>query len=853
MGNRRMKNRRRALACWLSFQLMLCMPGMPACAETRDLCPEAPEEEAVFPEEMQADCPEEEAPFSGGMVFVFELNPENGEPGADNPDRAEETVPAETAERIDPVQSPEEALFSGAEAEAAVTEPLAEQAAAEEALLSEAAAETAVTEPLAEQAAAEEEMAAEEANRADPEAPEEWAMETEPLSAAEELLSDGNPEDGEEPEDETPGDGEPEDSTESPVIYGLSVKPLETNERYSSLSFYFESEGKEYRCFVTGLETGGDTEPADYEKLAREIAGSFLSGERFVLSGETSQEEYGLALDLIDAEKKWQNDTRDRNICWAASAADMLELTGWNTGENEDEAFSDFRENFSDLGGYQAAGISWYLNGVNTEQYITVSGNIAYREMTSGAAQQLKPGTGGYWKDYAAGEVAQSVSAYENAEDLLLSAAEKLEEGYGVGLGTYLYQNGTYLKSGHALSVFGHILQVIDQAVDRIRGLFISDSDNSAFQPEGEAEERPDTYTLYRTAPAGSGENAPLQLENYSDAGRQTVIGSVTTLEPLASAAEKKETEGTGDAGSTPNLIPESLQVLDPEGMKLPETEAGTAFTLETELANRSYAGLPEDAVIQYMITVYRDGVPVETLEYDVASEGIRPNRSVSGRAEVTLEEEGEYTFGVEILGIYGGDGGKLPEAYTRDNRYQRLSEKLRVVPRSGEEQPADGQPDGSGDSGENPAEDEPTPDMPAETERPAEDRPAETEQPADGPAELSGEEVSADRTPEADRRQPAGSRSRAAKIYELTVVLATDTEYRLDFEAKASSPADFRMLRNRDTGTEVEREAYAVTAGETGFSITFTDGFIRSLRPGRNSFILYGVNEQILIRILIL
>ncbi len=112
-------------------------------------------------------------------------------------------------------------------------------------------------------------------------------------------------------------------------ITGLSLTSVETNDNYSTLSFSFTSGNDEYSCLVTGL---GEIETAEStieacERLAQTIVSCFLSGEVFTLPDQTAQEQFGLSLNLIDAEK---NDMfgSDRNICWAASASDMLEYAG---------------------------------------------------------------------------------------------------------------------------------------------------------------------------------------------------------------------------------------------------------------------------------------------------------------------------------------------------------------------------------------------------------------------------------------------------------------------------------------------------------------------------------------------
>ena len=586
----------------------------------------------------------------------------------------------------------------------------------------------------------------------------------------------------------------PETGPTAPVakISGLSVMPIETNPDYRQMSFSFSCEGKEYECFVTGLKETGDCPADGYARLAREITGCFLLGETFKLSTETAEESFGLHLDLIDAEKISLTAKGDKEICWAASAADMLEFAGWNIGEDEDEAMKLFRESFSDNGGYQSAGISWYLDGVNTEQFISTSGKIVYVEMDVGAAQQLEPGTGGYWKEYAAAELAPEPGAYEDVSRQLTEGMEKLKEGYGVGTGVYYYRDGMLQRGGHALTVFGFINEVIER-LSSLRAMFIADSDNDVQGRTDAPEDRPDTYTMYPVSPYEPASS--VQLEGYSPS-RETVIGTVFTLAPLEQAKESRETEGTGDGTKNVNLIPAALRLQDEDGVSIREIGEKSEVMLETDFQNVSYAALPEGACVRYEIDVFREGALVKTLTRTVMPDELRPMRGFSDRASVLLEESGEYSFRCRITAILDANGTALPEAYTRDNEYKGPERTLTV--------------------------------------RAAAEEEALPEQTAVSDGEIH----------EAERA--------ASKIYRLTVVLASDTCYMLEFEADAASPEDFRELRNRDTGELVDSAYYTVSQTDSGFVICFKEEFILRLQPGKNAFVLKYPGGRVLIDIMI-
>ena len=80
------------------------------------------------------------------------------------------------------------------------------------------------------------------------------------------------------------------------------------------------------------------------------------------LPGENG--EWAVNDSVRDADPEWG----DKFLCWAASASDMLTLSGWKDRasepfEDEDALFSLFIRSFYNDGGYQRDGIFWFFNG----------------------------------------------------------------------------------------------------------------------------------------------------------------------------------------------------------------------------------------------------------------------------------------------------------------------------------------------------------------------------------------------------------------------------------------------------------------------------------------------------------
>ena len=597
----------------------------------------------------------------------------------------------------------------------------------------------------------------------------------------------------------------------SAEISELVITPVETNNRYSQMTFSFTAEGREYSCLVTGLAETGSNSEAAWQQLAEDIAESFLAGKIFTLSETDAEAQYDLKLDLIDAEKtsKWGTDS---NICWAASTADMLEYTGWNKAENEDAAFQEFREEFNNRGGYQSMGISWYLNGINPYQVsFSGSGNVAYGQNLDGAAQQQHADTAGYWKDYAAAEVSEEYD--ESLTERLEEALDRLSEGYGVGLGSYFYRDQETTIAGHALTVFGYVREKLGEAVAAIRALFISDSDDRANGTQTNASAYPDEYVMYRTACFENSNMSSMQLEDYNTSYK-TVIGIVSTLAPQKTA--KPETDGTKDAIQDANLIPTAVRIENADGTELLDTMPGTTISVGSEFKNQSYRSLPKNATIRYMVKIFRDGALVDEVEKSVKTDsfrGLRPNNSIEDSLQVTLDKNGEYNFETRIIEIITAEGEPIPEAYISDNLYCGTT-RLKVSGRAGESQQGE---ETTGDSQEQ--------------------------------LSVHSETIQAKNSHASEKPKDTGE-----VIHTLTVMLATGMEYVLNFEAATAITKQSIRIQNRKTGETVDPENYKITLQEGNkYSITFTEDFIRTLKPGKNDFVMTWQTGRVLIRIIIM
>ena len=90
------------------------------------------------------------------------------------------------------------------------------------------------------------------------------------------------------------------------------------------------------------------------------------------ITGQYAPGDKTVNINIVDAEKYMAEDY-DANLCWAATAANMLQKSGYAqeavnpaTGQpfaNEDEVFDYFRHCFTDDAGDPAYGIEYFVNG----------------------------------------------------------------------------------------------------------------------------------------------------------------------------------------------------------------------------------------------------------------------------------------------------------------------------------------------------------------------------------------------------------------------------------------------------------------------------------------------------------
>ena len=171
---------------------------------------------------------------------------------------------------------------------------------------------------------------------------------------------------------------------------------------------------------------------------------------------------------VIDAEKS-PNRFNDDQLCWAATASNMLTWTGYgkavnaaNGHQQEDAVFEALWSHFSDEGSTASYGISWFMTGLYDAPY-----NWAQPDSDSGNYMGCIP------QAFQALDIYPKDSAAPYVDDL----ANAILAGDAAGLAIY----DSYGDSGHAITCWGLSIDLSRNRNDPkwLTGIYITDSDDA--------------------------------------------------------------------------------------------------------------------------------------------------------------------------------------------------------------------------------------------------------------------------------------------------------------------------------------------------------------------------------------
>lgn len=225
------------------------------------------------------------------------------------------------------------------------------------------------------------------------------------------------------------------------------------NGYYSTRFTVSEEDGTE--AFITGLS------PAYLDMVQRELISAALEGTVFEME----------ALGFIDTEKTNMPSDGDNELCWAASAANVLHYTGWGAKagfSSTDDIFEDFIDHFTDFGSAQLYGLDWFFNGTYPAQ--SLDGWSVVRDYGS---------SGGYLTQYSSWDVME-IADIEYAHENINTAIAGLENGSGAGIALGWIDENGIRNGGHAITLWGYICDkdLTEQDSRYYKALIVSDSDS---------------------------------------------------------------------------------------------------------------------------------------------------------------------------------------------------------------------------------------------------------------------------------------------------------------------------------------------------------------------------------------
>ncbi len=366
-------------------------------------------------------------------------------------------------------------------------------------------------------------------------------------------------------------------------VFGVAGTPASNG--YYSVTFTL-SATENTQCFLTGLTA------ANLDLVQTELVSAELSGSSFTIE----------SLDFIDAEKERVNDTL---LCWAASTSNILQYTGWldQVGDyDEDDLFDTFVSSFTDGGGNALYGVPWFFDGHYQPQGIG-----------AGWAQVKDYGvSGGLLPSYDALEFLEEFNlGTEGDFDELATVFDRLEAGYGTSLGLAWLDADGNRDSGHAITLWGYIVDEDYAETDKAyyQALIVSDSDSDI--PKGEDRRTaPDVLHVFQMLPYEKAGYDSWEFAGYG--GGNGVLTEATVLAPYM-AGVPYETDGAAklDRFNYVDFIP-YLDIENSIGKKTSLFAADDDVVFRMKIRNESNQTFNDD--VPYSITVTEKANPDNTI-----------------------------------------------------------------------------------------------------------------------------------------------------------------------------------------------------------------------------------------------
>lgn len=299
---------------------------------------------------------------------------------------------------------------------------------------------------------------------------------------------------------------------------------------YYSVRFTLSKEDNT-KVFLTGLTD------SNVETVQKLLVCAKLENSEFTMED----------LDFIDAEKTSLPNDGDNELCWAASAANILHYTGWATQADlgsEDDLLDLFRDSFDDASGNPFFGFEWFFNATNQSQ-----------AWENWAHVKDYGSTGGYLKDYASTSVIDIISVDSNHEKII-PIIQSLENGSGLAMTLGWVDDKGHRNGGHSVSLWGYIYDLDEDelSAEHYKAFIISDSDSDQ-QSDSDRRKAPNKLMVLNASPYNKFSYDSWEFDGYGG-----VFDQVTILKPYRNDVEyETDTDATKDKFLSPDFIIDSV------------------------------------------------------------------------------------------------------------------------------------------------------------------------------------------------------------------------------------------------------------------------------------------------------
>ncbi|MEE0956632.1 MAG: dockerin type I repeat-containing protein [Ruminococcus sp.] len=381
------------------------------------------------------------------------------------------------------------------------------------------------------------------------------------------------------------------------------------------------------------------------------------------------------ALDFIDAEKQGIED-KDLYQCWAASCSNILTYTGWakEAGfEDEDDMFDTFSESFDDYGSAFEYGMAWFFNGVS-----------GYVEEAADYYAEPKPGTGGFFKDYAYDKMYTSTSFGITTDgiDAMRQLKQELRGGSGILLGVSIYSDEGF-PGGHALSCWGYVEDNDYPDTDKAHytRLLISDSD-SDYTGSKDRRTAPNIMSSVSLEPYDYEEETDYGVEimdtwKLPDYGENVALSSFTSLLPYSEDVEKETSlKATRNKSTTVDFAADDFYLgqYEDSNYEIRKVPSDADIYIGGMWSNYSDKDYEKNLTVRLSVTdsngrqVFTKDVTVETYSYAYSNDQTE-------YVNIGRLPEGDYTF-TEVVNC----DKKVREAYYYNNTYSAAFQVVKPV-----------------------------------------------------------------------------------------------------------------------------------------------------------------------------